>query len=254
MPSPDGNAGFGAALLRPDLPVPEGLSVSGGRSPKRRFGVYRNNVVVGLVDCLLATFPALAALLGADYFRALARLYVAGHPPRSPVLILYGDTFPDFVERFPPLADYPYLGDVGRLEWAWLSAYHAVDEAVLAPGALALLPAEALDGLRLVAHPAARLVASRWPVFELARANRFELGSPQPGDLHAAQTVLVTRPDVDVELRSLDPGTAALAAALLGGATLGAASELAVSADPDLVLADGLAVLLASGAFAGLAP
>ncbi|MEM6422877.1 MAG: putative DNA-binding domain-containing protein, partial [Pseudomonadota bacterium] len=39
------------ALLAPDRPVPAAVRTA------RRFAVYRNNVVVGLIDALAATYP-----------------------------------------------------------------------------------------------------------------------------------------------------------------------------------------------------
>ena len=43
---------FAAALLDPDLPPPDRLIAWNGSDPARRFAVYRNNVVVSLVDAL----------------------------------------------------------------------------------------------------------------------------------------------------------------------------------------------------------
>ena len=45
-------AEFAAALLDPDRPVPEAVTAHTARRPLRRFAVYRNNVVAGLVNAL----------------------------------------------------------------------------------------------------------------------------------------------------------------------------------------------------------
>lgn len=65
---------FAAALLNPDLPCPGGLSTWNGSAPATRFAVYRNNVTVSLVDALADTFPVLQALVGEEFFRAMARV------------------------------------------------------------------------------------------------------------------------------------------------------------------------------------
>ena len=53
--------------------------------------------------------------------------FVRAEPPRSPVLLGYGDGLPAFVERFEPASCVPYLADVIRLEIATSQAYHAAD-------------------------------------------------------------------------------------------------------------------------------
>ena len=50
-------AAFAQALLDPDLPCPSGLCTWNGSDPARRFAVYRNNVVVSLIDALADIVP-----------------------------------------------------------------------------------------------------------------------------------------------------------------------------------------------------
>ena len=262
MPSADGPSGtpgllpgrddFAAALFVPELPVPAGVVGPGGRPAGKRFAVYRNNVVVSLTESLKATYPAVAALLGDEYFSALARLFISQHPPKSPILSRYGGELSEFVAGFSPLAAYPYLADVARFEWVWLECYHAADATPLDPAGLASVAPEALGGLRLQAHPAARLLASAYPVFDLVVANRFEPEASVPIDLLESQTVLFSRPDIDVMFRVIPAGTAALARAVLSGQALGDAAELAFVADPDFDFPQGLSVLLSAGIFCRL--
>src|SRR6266568_4487709 len=91
---------FAAALLDPELPVPPGLVGPDGEPSAWRFAVYRNNVVAGLIDTLKATFPAVCRIVGAEFFRVMARTYVSAEPPGSPILLDYGASFPDFVRDF----------------------------------------------------------------------------------------------------------------------------------------------------------
>src|SRR5918911_1682786 len=91
---------FAAALLDRSKPVPDGIR----SRPERRFAVYRNNVYVSLVAALATRFPVCRALVGDDFFGAMARDFVAAHPPRSPLLMTYGDDFGDFIDGFAPAA------------------------------------------------------------------------------------------------------------------------------------------------------
>lgn len=241
---------FGAALLDPGQPAPDGLVGPDGLNAPKRFNVYRNNVIVSLTDALGESFPAIKALLGEDYFKALARAFVMDHPPVSPVLIWYGEDFPDFVEAFPPLEAYPYLADVARVEWAWLQAYHAADDDPLDPSALGALPPDAIGDTRFVKHPAAQVLSSDWPVWDLLRANRFERGTDVPVDLGEGQSVLIARPALGVETVLLRPGADLFVRALFGGTSLAEAAAAAQESCPEFSLSDSLSDCLSNGAFA----
>jgi len=243
---------FGAALLDPDRATPDGAVGPDGRPDAKRFNVYRNNVVVSLTEALGQTYPAIKALLGDEYFVALARAFVSRYPPESPVLLWYGAEFADFLTAFPPLAAYPYLGDVARLEWAWLQAYHAADAQVLDPADLGAIAPQDLGAVRFVRHPAVAVLASAWPVWDLVRANRFGGGGPEKIDLSSGQSILITRPEFDVEVHLVAPGTAVLLDTLVAGGTLGEAAEQALRSFEDFSLSDCLSECLSSGAFAGL--
>src|SRR5579872_1467679 len=92
--------GFAAALLDAALPAPAGLVGPDGEPSAKRFAVYRNNVVVGLIEALKDAYPAVRRIVGEDFFRAMARAYAVREPPASPILLVYGAGFPDFIGGF----------------------------------------------------------------------------------------------------------------------------------------------------------
>ena len=144
------------ALFDPAQPCPAGLIAWNGSDPARRFGVYRNNVIVSLVDALADTFAVTQELVGVQFFRAMAREFAGTNPPTSPLLAFYGDTFPDFIEHFPPATGLPYLADVARIEHLRVHAYHAADLEPVHAETIAAALAEVADlpHLRLAIHPA----------------------------------------------------------------------------------------------------
>ncbi|GAB4514552.1 MAG: DNA-binding domain-containing protein [Roseibium sp.] len=247
-----GQGDFGRALLDPQGMLPEGVTGPDGAAAPKRFNVYRNNVVVSLCEALGKTFPAVRSLLGEDYFSALAREFVSRHPPSSPVLIWYGAAFPGFVSAFPPLEAYPYLADVARAEWAWLQAYHAEDAAPLDPAMLGAVAPEQVGTVRFERHPAASLVASRWPVFDLLRANRFEPEAGHRVDLEAPQPVLIVRPDFDVAVVPLGAATDVFLRLVFDGATLAEAAGEAQANHAEFSLSGCLSDCLSNGAFKSL--
>lgn len=243
---------FGAALLDPARSVPVGLVGPHGRPSLKRFSVYRNNVVVGLIEALEAAFPATRRIVGEAFFRAMARAYAVAHPPTSPILLYYGNDFAEFIDGFEPAQSLPYLGDVARIERAWLDAYHAAEVIGLSPDAFATIPPENIGNLRLTVHPSLRLVRSLFPALTIWRMNVAD-GVPAPVDLEAGgEDVLIFRPDADVEVRSTPLGGAEFVTALGEGRTLSEAAEIAMKV-PNFDLAANLAALLHAGAFIGYA-
>ena len=91
---------FAAALGEPSAPPPAMTHGRLGAPDARRFAVYRNNVAVGLIGALEARYPVSRRIAGDELFRAMARAFVHRHKPRSPVMIAYGEEFPEFVADY----------------------------------------------------------------------------------------------------------------------------------------------------------
>ncbi|MGM0585256.1 MAG: putative DNA-binding domain-containing protein [Pseudomonadota bacterium] len=242
MPRPaeaEGQAAMAAALFDPDRAGPGDA----------RFAVHRNNVAAGLVEALGASYPAVKALVGARFFEAAALEFARAHPPRSPALIFWGSEFPDWIGAFPPAASLPWLRDVARLERAWREAYDAADAEPLAADALADLPPERLEGLRLRLHPSLRLVRSRHPAVSIwadvtGRAKR-------DVDMKRAETALVVRPGAEVTVSEPGPAMTAFVERLAAGAPLSAAAGAAAE-HPGSDLGEHIADLFRLGLVAGL--
>lgn len=232
-------AGFRAALLDPDRPVPPGLVDPQGRPAGRRFDVYRNNVVGSLTEALRQGFPAVRALVGDEFFTAMARVFVRAHPPASKLMMFYGADLAAFLAAFPPVAHLPYLPDVARLEHAIRESYHSADAAPVSGAVLAALGPEGLAASRLVFAPAVRLLRSPWPVATIRAA---AVGDGPPPQIWQGEAVLVVRPGFDPEPRLLPGGGGAIVAALMAGAT---PAEAATAAPGDLAAV--FAILLSSG-------
>jgi hypothetical protein len=247
---------FAAALLDPKLPMPDGLVGPDGEPGPKRFAVYRNNVVVGLTDTLKDAFPAVLRIVGADFFRAMARAYVVVEPPRSPIMLDYGAGFPDFIRQFEPAAVLPYLADVARIERAWTEAYHAPEASPVDPGAFAGIAPDELPAIRFALHPSLRLVRSRFPALTIWQMNVAD-GVPEPVALASGgEDVLIVRPSADVEVRSIPGGSLEFIQALGGGASIVAALKVAVTANALFDLSANLSDLMRAGALVGysLAP
>jgi Putative DNA-binding domain len=242
--------GFAAALLDPELPVPSGLVGPDGEPSSRRFAVYRNNVVTGLIEALKAAFPAVRRIVGADFFVAMARAYVAKEPPDSPIMLNYGAGFPEFIRLFEPAMTLPYLADVARLERAWSEAYHAREATPIDPRDFKVIAPDRLAAMQLRIHPSLRIVRSRFPALTMWQMN-VEGGVPAPVDLSFGEDVLVLRPRRDVEVRSIPGGSPEFIEALVEGRSVIAALEVALIVNSCFNLARNLSDLMQAGALVG---
>ncbi len=240
---------FRRGVLQARLQVPAAVAGLPGPSRERRFSVYRNNVKASLVAALKAKFTVIERLVGEEFFEATALVFVERHPPRSPVLAEYGGGFASFLEVFEPAADLPYLPDVARLEWARHRAFHAADATPVAIDRLATLAADDLHDTRLTLHPATAVAASPWPIVSIWTTNTFDAETRRIGPDHAGEIALITRPQDDVLVNVLPPGSDLLIAALREGRALGTAIG---QAPASLDLARTLALLFRAGAVVGL--
>ncbi len=214
-----------------------------------RFAVYRNNVAVSLRKALMQTFPVVKALVGEEFFDAMAQIYVRGHLPKTPVLLHYGTDFADFIDAFKPASDVPYLADMARLERLWLDAYHAADAAPADISILEDVLEDDLDRAVIKAHPSLGVLRSAWPVFSIWQAHR-QSDTPDLSSIaFEPEAVCVVRPHLDVQVTRLPPETAMFAQSVLAAAPLGAVlNGLPEGVDASVVLLQ----FFQSGAAAGI--
>jgi hypothetical protein len=236
-----GAAGFVRALLDPSQSVPAGLVAPGGRPAGRRFDVYRNNVANSLTVALRTAFPAVERLLGEEYFTALAGVYLRAHPPRSRLMMLYGESFAAFIAGFAPLSHLPWLADVARLEQALRESYHAADAAPISAERLAGLPPKTLLTGRLVLAPALRLLRAEGPAHAIWSANLRD--TPPPRTMRP-EAVLILRPGFDPEPQVIPQAMAEFLEQSLQGQLVGLAMD---RAGAEFDLGTCLATLLAGG-------
>jgi hypothetical protein len=247
-----GQAGFAAAVLDPDLPSPSDLCSHDGTDPSSRFAIYRNNVVSGLVGALAETFPVTRALVGAEFFGAMAAVFVRRSPPTSCVLAYYGKPFVDFIASFGPARSVPYLADVARLEMARVEAYHECDAEPVNPARVGAAMVADIEQLRLEIHPSVRVVASAYAVASIWASHQVD-GDVDLGrfEIEFPEIALVCRASLDVVVVPLASGADRFIGILMDSGTLGDAAAIALAYAPGLNVAVLLAMLFANGAVTG---
>lgn len=242
--------GFADAIFSHDAPIPATVRKGSGNAYVSRFGVYRNNVIASLIAAIGSRYPACRKLMWPETFDGAAHLYVRSEPPRSPVLLHYGDSFPSFLRRIGDGAAADYVADIAELETARVRAYHAADALSVSIDAFRSLPEEVLPGLRMRLHPSISLVGSRFPIVSAWEA---AIRNDEGGDFAwRPEQALIARRDTGVEVRVLPPGGFVFFAAIGDGQTVIESAGRAARDDAAFDLAACLETMISAGIVIGL--
>jgi hypothetical protein len=241
---------FAEAVFFDDAPIPATIRAASGPACGSRFGVYRNNVIAGLTRSLASRYPVVRRLLWDDVFDRVARLYVTMEPPRSPVLLEYGEGFPRFLRKLAPGAATDYVADVAELESARVRAYHAADAVPVGRDAFSGWPADRLPRLRLMLHPSVILLKSRFPMVSIWETHRRDEDTAIRE--WRQEAALIARPGWQVEVHRLTHAGHEFFSALACGRTVGSAVAQATTVGADFDLAAAFTLLISANIVVGL--
>ena len=218
------------------------------------FAVYRNTVMKACIDALQANFPAVALLVGSEWFRAAAALYVRQEPPSDARLLHYGNGFVDFLRSFEPAEALIYLPGVAQLDILWRESHVAPNAVCVDADWLAKQSPEQLATLVLKPHPAARWAwFDEQPIYSIWSRNRHDRQPSdvdEPMDWHS-EGALLTRPHDTVTWQHISHAGCVLLDACADGLPLTQAADEALNAEPEADMASLFSALLGAGAFSG---
>lgn len=113
--------------------------------------IYRNHFILSLCDALAATYPAVAAMVGEEYFAAAARGFVLATPLAQGALQDYGEGFDGWLASLPTAAHLPWLVELARFEWMReRCVLRPYDDRVFVPDQLAGLDPALMGRVRLL--------------------------------------------------------------------------------------------------------
>jgi hypothetical protein len=217
------------------------------------FSVYRNTVMKSCIDALQANYPSVNRLVGDDWFRTAAAIYVRTSLPHDARLMQYGEDFADFLAHFEPAAALPYLSDVARLDRLWIAAHAAVDQPPLDSATIACLVPEQLAGIVLHPHPAAHWTwFATQPIYTIWDINRRALEDTSEIEWRGEGALLV-RPHGTVAWIKLDMAGCAFLDACKTGQPLSEAAAAALTVRQNTDIAQLLSTLLDVGTFGDIA-
>jgi uncharacterized protein (UPF0276 family) len=229
---------FAAALFDPGQAGPVLAQFQGGEHDG--LALYRGNLTATWDKTLSAAYPVLRQLVGDEFFAALARAYGMAFPSMDADLNRFGAHFAEFLETFEHVAEYPYLPDMARFEWALHRAHFAPDAQQLAASALGALTPVQLEAAYFTLHPASTLLASDWNIVQLWQAHQAGSGVEFPESIEQSCWALVARPRWKAELEPLSHAAHAALSVLAAGGSFGVALDAAFALDDDFDIAANL--------------
>lgn len=133
---------------------------------RHRAWIYQNNVFAALQDYLSGVYPATKGLVGDDFFKQTAEMFVQETPPELGNIHDYGKSLIPFCLDLESLQGLPYLHDLMTYEWALHSAYFSVVSDSLDPASVAQ---DFLLTASVKYNDSFTLISSEYPIYEIHR-------------------------------------------------------------------------------------
>jgi hypothetical protein len=242
---------FAQSAFRSDLDprVAHSMRLRADRRAHRGASANHNDASAAYV--LAARFAVIRCMVGDDSFRVMAQRFVLSEPPRLPIPLTYGESFPRFLRSQDRLASMEYVADIAELEVACHKAQHAANARPVDAKRSLAWQAEHADSVCVILHPSVHLVASRFPIVTIWQNNRNKNGNGVV-ERWRPEAALVTRPFREVEIRPLPPAGHTFIAALARGQTVAKAASIALDVTPEFDSAASLTMLAEADAIIGL--
>jgi hypothetical protein len=217
---------MGHAIRHGPSAVPDGYFAGDSRRVLLGFAIHANTISHGRLVALEDSFPRCRAMLGDARFNALSREFLDAEGGRAAPLALIGRDFPHW------LADngQESVARLALFEQHWLESYRAAEAAPFGLADIAALSEAALLSVEVASHPAAFLCASDSDLCAALELDALDREGPV--------NLLITRPEAEIRVLSVDAATTALFRQFEKGGRFGEVlEELARTHDQDAILA-----------------
>ena len=211
-----------------------------------RLAIYRNNYYASMIDVVKDAFPTIEKLVGEEFFTALAKLYLKGHPPSNASLIHFGDAFAEFLATNEHTADMPYLPDCARLDHLQHASYHAANDAPIAPETFASFTPTDIVEKKIRFVPSLKLLQSPYAIYSIWELNHVEESHSKQVNAHTPESVLVLRHNLTVQIQQIEDELYTFLKHLEDTFPIGESIELTMSQYSDFNASAAIAFLVGS--------
>ncbi len=169
---------------------------------RHRISIYQNNVFAAIQDYLEEVYPATRGVVGADFFRQMAQVFIQQTPPDQGNIHRYGAGFGGLCANLQGLETLPYLGDLIRYEWALHYSYFSVVSSALDPASMSQ---DELLTSAVGFNDGVFIIDSDYPIYEIQRQSLPSFEGEVSIDLSQSQdTLLVYKLGHEVRCLTLD--------------------------------------------------
>ncbi len=169
---------------------------------QHRISIYQNNVFAAIQDYLEEVYPATRGVVGADFFKQMAQVFIQQSPPDQGNIHLYGEGFEGLSSSLQGLEALPYLASLIRYEWALHKSYFSVVSGALDPSSM---PQEELLTSAVEFNDSVFIIDSGYPIYEIQRQSLPSFEGEVSIDLNQSQdTLLVYKLGHEVRSLTLD--------------------------------------------------
>ena len=169
---------------------------------QHRIWIYQNNVFGAVQNYLEEVYPATRGVVGADFFKQMAQVFIQKTPPSVGNMHVYGDGFSELCQSVDGLEGLPYLSDLMRYEWALHESYYSVVSDALDPSSV---PQDELLTTSVVFNDSVSLICSEYPIYEIQRQSLPSFEGQVAIDLNQSQdNLLVYKMGHEVQCLALE--------------------------------------------------
>ncbi|NDI85938.1 HvfC/BufC N-terminal domain-containing protein [Undibacterium crateris] len=225
-----------------------------------RLAIYRGNYAALTLRALESAYPVLRCLVGEDFFAQMAKAFALAHPSDSGDMHRFGAALARFLGEAELDPKYAYFVDVARLEWQVHRAYFATNAAALSLTDLIRKAGEMeqeLTAVRPVLHPACQLFRSESGAIDvwLAHQETSEKADPDQHELLLPVNLernlgVLSRVNWKIQVHRIEEPAWLALEQIQSGVSLEQAFEVALQAQADFDVAQGLRQWLDWGCFA----
>lgn len=196
----------------------EHLKPAGKLSLQQAFQIYHRTYVARLTDTLRKTYPALAWVLGDNFFNEISRKYIESQPSVTYNLADYGESFADFIQETSAAKGIPFLPDLARFEWLYKDVQQARTQESLPPETVQELLNS--DDVKMHMIDAMALFESDFAIYDIWKYRHQPAYMFEEVNWSKPQCLLIHKKKQQVQVQELQPVEGQVIYALAEGRTV----------------------------------